>query len=422
MKKTALALFAGAALLSFIEGVAGAAPRLRARVTQAGDFVLIGNTLGHECRKSTPAPVVGTVGSCATTGDTSTLPDSAPDIFWRADSPSAGGAEADVAITRDAARSTAMLVLPSGAEVTHAFLYWSARNAQGADGTATVDREGGFSADLTAVESWEVTVNQGTPDESHVYQSVADVTALVQANGAGEYRVSGVEVSDIVDVDDARTYVGWWMVVLYEAPEHPERDLAIFDGMDRVSRSNPQVFALDGVKVPDGGFDAKLGVVAFEGDNNISGDRLFINPSSSSPSGDEALGDGQSPPENFFNGTRSLLGAPVSVAGDLPQLTGTPQSYPGIDIDVVDVTSRLAPGQTSIPVMATSDGDEAEADLYFIGGWVTSIGGAPGLYPTGSGVFLCAAGPGDRDAGAAWLLGAAAAAGAGLRLRRRPRR
>lgn len=423
-KRLGLAWLAGAALLGLCEGSAGAAPTLRVQVTQEGDFALIGNTLGHECRKSTPSPVVGTIGACATTDDTSTLHDSAPDIFWRAGSPSEGRAEADIAITMDQARSAAALELPEGATVTHAFLYWSARNAAGVDGTATLDREGGFNEELSALTSWEVTVNKGTPDESHVYQSVADVTQIVRDHGVGEYRVSGVDVSPIVDTDDARTYVGWWMVILYKAEGLPPRNLAVFDGLDRVSRSNPQVLELDGVAVPDGGFDAKLGVVAFEGDHNISGDRLFINPSSSSPSADEALGDAQSPADNFFNGTRSFLGAPVSVDGDLPQLTGTPQSLPGIDIDVVDVTARLTSGMTSVPVLATSDETGDEADLYFIGGWVTSIGSASGLYPTGSGVFLCAAVPGDRAPGAGWLLGATAfgALGAIAGLRRSRRR
>ena len=422
MKRLGLVpLLAGAALLGLIEGSAGAAPSQRVTIEQGGDFVLIGNTLAQECRKSTPAPIVGTIGKCSTTEDDSLLVDSAPDIFWRADSPSAGQAEADVSITMDQARSAAALRLPDDATVTHAYLYWSARNVEGIDDRATLDREGGFSEELTALNSWEVTINQGTPQESHVYQSVADVSTLVRENGAGEYRVSGVDVSPILDIDEAHTYVGWWMVVLYEAPGLPSRSLSVFDGLDRVSKSYPQAFALDGVVVPDGGFEAKLGIVAFEGDNNLSGgDRVFINPSSSTPSLEEALSDAQNPADNFFNGTRSFLGAPVSVDGDLPQLSGMAKSMPGIDIDVVDVTSRLTSGMTSVPVLATSESSGGEADLYFAAGWVTSISSAPGLYPTGSTIFFCTAGPGDRGAAPSWLIGAVAlSALAGLRRRNR---
>jgi hypothetical protein len=42
---------------------ASAAPALRKQVDVQGDFVLIGNTLGHDCGNA-PAPVVGTVGAC----------------------------------------------------------------------------------------------------------------------------------------------------------------------------------------------------------------------------------------------------------------------------------------------------------------------------------------------------------------------
>src|SRR6185369_3023459 len=116
-----------------------------------------------------------------------------------------------------------------------------------------------------------------------------------------------------------------------------------------------------------------LGIIGYEGDQNIRGDRLYINPSSASPALSEALGDALSPPDNFFNGSRGWLGEAVSVAGDLPELTGKPQSMPGLDIDVVDVTSRLTPGATAIRVLRTADEVDGEADLYLFGGWISAI-------------------------------------------------
>ena len=40
-------------------GVASAEPKLRIQVDQRGDFLLIGNTMGHECLSGTPTPVKG---------------------------------------------------------------------------------------------------------------------------------------------------------------------------------------------------------------------------------------------------------------------------------------------------------------------------------------------------------------------------
>ena len=413
----------GFGLLLATASEAGAAPGLRMMVDQEGDFALVGNTLGQDCRRSVPLPVVGTVGSCGDSEEA--LLDSAPDALWRADSPAAGDAEAGAGITREQARTAAMLVLPDGATITHALLYWGAQieAGVGADTTVTLDREGGFSEEVAATDSWEVTINLGKPDEAHVYQSFADVTDLVKQQGAGAYRVGGVDMVDVSELDDTRTFAGWWMVVLYESPGMPRRNLAIYDGLERVSRSHDQAFSLEGVRVPEGGLSAKLGIVGYEGDHNIGGDRIYINPSGATPDPSEALGDRLNPPDNFFNGSRGWLGEPVSVEGDLPQLTGEEQSMPGVDMDVVDITSRVRSGDTAIRVLATADEIDGNAELYFIGGLVTSIAPGPGGYLAGSGMFgPCAAGGGVGGASSGWLLGAALGGLIGLRRAGRRRR
>src|SRR6266545_239773 len=99
---------------------ASAAPVLRFQVDQQGDFVLFGNTLGQDCAGGTPAPIVGSIGACG-----SNVSDSSPDVFWSSDAPAAGQASAGSAITIDQARSTAVLILPAGAIVSYARLYWS---------------------------------------------------------------------------------------------------------------------------------------------------------------------------------------------------------------------------------------------------------------------------------------------------------
>ncbi len=336
------------ALLIPPSSVARAAPALRVQTTQHGDFLMVGNTLGHECATGTPAPVVGVVGGCG-----SNTADTAPDIFWRADAPALGQAQANSTITAAQARSTAVLTIPAGARVTHAYAYWAATLPAGADTSATLERPGGFSASLTALQTWT------GPNSS--YQAVVDVTALVQANGSGAYRMSGVEVQSLADVNSSNVFAGWWMVVLYELASEPLRTLAISDGLDAVSNGSPQNVMLTGFVVPSSGFTGRLGVATFEGDNALTGDQLFFN-------GGAALSDAQNPSDNFFNGTRSALGAPVSVAGDLPQLTGTGGSMSGVDLDIVDVTSRLSGGLTSVPVQASSSGD-----VFYLAGFVTSI-------------------------------------------------
>jgi len=324
-----------------------AAPTLRVQVDQRGDFLLVGNTLGHECVAGTPAPVVGTVGACGTN-----LTDSAPDIFWRSESPGAGQAEANTGIAAGSARSTAILSVPVGATVTHALLYWGANNGtNAADTQITLDRPGGFSQSVTGTQLGLV---------GSSYHVVADVTTIVQTQGSGAYRVSGVSMADFVNANSNAHYGGWYIIALYDLPTEPLRNLAIYDGFDAVSNGNAQTATLSGFLVPDAGFTGKLGVVTFEGDSTITGDGFVFDGA--------PLSDALNPANNFFNGSRSALGSAVSVPGDLPRLTGGQGSMSGIDLDVVDVTAELTAGQTSAPIQATSTGDQ-----YYLAAFVTSI-------------------------------------------------
>ncbi|PZR18593.1 MAG: hypothetical protein DI536_01550 [Archangium gephyra] len=327
-----------------------AAQTLRVSVDQHGDFVMIGNTLGQECASGTPAPIIGTVSACG-----SNTADSAPDLFWRSDTPASGDAIALLSHSDADARSTAMLTLPTGARVTHAFLYWAAYSATAnADTTVTLDRvgAGGFSTVVSAGSAYLA---------SSRYLSWADVTSVVQANGAGPYRLSGVTADPLANVNSSNLFAGWSLIVFYELATDPLRNLTLFDGLDGVASNMPQTVTLSGFLVPASGFSGTLGVMAFDGDNQSTGDQLFFN-------GGAALSNAQNPADNFFNSTRSHLGVPMSVAGDLPRLTGGPQSMSGVDLDVVDVTSKLTGGQTSATVQVTTVGD-----VVFLAGFVTSI-------------------------------------------------
>ncbi len=280
---------------------ASADPALRVQVSQKGDFVLLGNTMGYECNTNpaVPAPIVGTA-NC--TGS-SQQGDSAPDIFWRSGDDNSAAANDGISVAQ--ARSTAVLQLPSGASVTHAFLYWAAYtdDNDAPDPSVTLDRPGAGSFTATVTTT-------GTDDQPPIidrganawYQSVADITTLVQNNGPGAYRVSGIDSIDLVDEDDNDPMVGWAMVVLYELDTEPPRNLAIFDGLDLVSNSGTGIEVdIEGFLVPSTGFDAKLGVITYEGEQTYTGDALLFNGNT--------ISNGVNPANNFFNSTRSYLGA-----------------------------------------------------------------------------------------------------------------
>ncbi|WP_304504116.1 Ig-like domain-containing protein [Corallococcus sp. EGB] len=343
-------------LLALLPQLAAAAPALRYQVDQRGDFVLFGNTLSQECRSGTPAPLVGTVGACGTN-----ITDQASDVHWNTDGLTA---YADTSVAPADSKSQAMLVLPAGAVVTYARLYWGAvRSVQSRTGpmtpgtTVTLSRvgTGAFSTSVTADSS-----KGYTSGNNYAYQSTADVTALVQQRGTGAYLLAGADALDFRNVNDTFPYSGWAMVVFYRLASEPLRNLTLFDGLDAVSSGVSATATLSGFLVPSSGYSAKLGVIAYEGENSITGDALNFNGA--------ALSDAQNPATNFFNGTRSRLGVAQSNDGDLPRFAGTPGTTEGLDMDVVDITSRVSAGQTSATVSATSTGDQ-----YLLGAFITSI-------------------------------------------------
>ncbi|NOK08044.1 Ig-like domain-containing protein [Corallococcus exercitus] len=341
-------------LLALLPLGASAAPALRYQMDQRGDFVLFGNTLSQECRAGTPAPLVGTVGACGTNID-----DQAADVHWTTDGTTAS---ADTSVAPGSAKSQAVLALPSGAVVTYARLYWGAvRSVASRTGTMSP----GTSVTLARVGTFSTAINADsskgyTSGSNYAYQSTADVTALVQQYGTGAYLLSGADVMDFRNVNDTFPYSGWAMVVFYRLASDPLRNLTLFDGLDIVSNGASATATLSGFLVPSSGYTAKLGVIAYEGETSFTGDALNFNG--------VALSDAQNPANNFFNGTRSRLGVAQSNAGDLPRFVGTPATLEGMDLDVVDITSRVSAGQTSATVSATST-----ADQYLLGAFITSI-------------------------------------------------
>lgn len=334
-----------------------AEPTLRKQVDQAGDFVLFGNTLGWDCSVDTGLILEGTAAcSTATNGTTA---DSAIDLYWRAAN---GAASATSATASDEARSVSVLVLPNHAQPTYARVYWAAYQPAGGavDQSMTLELPGGNgSAAVTADECFTTYVS-GSNGEFW-YQCTADVTELIQKGGAGGYAVSGVNsVERLARLNDQSAMSGWAVVVFYASPDEPTRNLALFDGLDSVAAQSSRSATLSGFLVPNAGYQAKLGVIAYEGDEQYSGDQLVFN--------ETLLSDALNPVSNFFNSTRSYLGVGNSNAGDLPRLTGAAGSMGGMDLDVVDVTAAVEPGATSATITAKTDNDR-----FALGAFVTSI-------------------------------------------------
>ena len=366
-------------------GVGHAAPNPwlpRAHVLQRGDFIIVGNTLVQDCSSNTAQPFKGTVGSgCADS-------DASPDVYWRSTDVNTG-AEARTSYTADQARTVAKLNLPTGAEVTHAWLYWAAEEPSTSTASGAVDDTATIAAvmfnltdpieekDVTAIQSWPLFYQA---QSSNFYQSVADVTEFVQEHGAGLYRVSGVDSWGILNDSRPTKFAAWAMVVFYRRDADGPRDIALFDTFDGVvTPSTSQVCVsahVQGFGVPDNALLRKgaVGVLAYAG-SKVLGDSLYFSRTASRLDSDKLVNFANTE-NNFFCQSRTYFGTEVSKAstglyyndGDLPQMYGTSSSMSGLDIHVVDVSSRIQALDTEAYIAACTTND-----TFFLGAFATSI-------------------------------------------------
>lgn len=352
-------------------GVLGAAmasaeagpPALRYQTDQRGDLVFFGTTGGFDCRQlmaKAPDPVLGTVdrNSCG-----SSTEDSSPDVLWRSDSPSDGKAYAGSDVTPSMARTTAILTLPAGAKATYSRIYWSASLNEGIDASSSlvIDRPGagGFAPISVTADPKDLVKDSG--GSATVFQASADITKIVQTYGPGAYRVTGYATSPVVDLGQDVAWVAWSAAVAYQIDTDPVRNLALFDGLTRVGPDQEVTQAITGFVVPSSGSpEGRLTVVAYEGDDDKTGDSLSWNGT--------ALGNTVNPVDNFFNSSRSRLGQPVTTAGDLPQLSGQPNTMASFDLDVMDIASLLKPGDLSATI-----GVKVSSDVIYLGVLATAV-------------------------------------------------
>ena len=350
--RTALGLATGATVVLGSGAASAVDPILRHQEDTRGDVRVFGSTLAFDCGAGLPAPQ-GAVASCANELNTS---DTAPDLYFRDNT-------ANASITPTQARTSATLSLPQGALVTYARLYWSAlKVGDQPDLNATLDWLGGPQQEILADDSWVIPYGLPAHPDWYYYQATGDATDFVSTWGAGDFRVSDIEALAFAGMEVDRAFSAWTLVVFYQADGEELRNLALFDGFTAIdpglAMSSAEV-TLDGFVVPQG-FSAKMAAITYEGDKTYTGDHFTFNGAQQS--------DALNPFDNFFNSSRSNLGVAMSGVYDVPAFTGEPGSMAGYDLDTVDVTELLNPGDTSATV-----GADSTLDIFFLGGFVTSV-------------------------------------------------
>ncbi len=240
--------------------------------------------------------------------------------------------------------SSADLLIPAGAPILFAGLYWGA----GASGdqakglppanAATIQLRLPSADAYTPITGAVTTIS--TSGSNKTYAAFADVTAQVRGAGRGTYVVADVK-GDL----GVNHFAGWSLIVVYGDPTEPVRAMSVFDGLVSVSSGSPATIAVSGFRTPPTGpVRTALGVVAYEGDLGITGDQFLLDG--------KALSDTRRPSGNYFNSSITTLTGRFSAKSPdyVNQL--------GFDTGLIDATGRIPNNATSATFRASSTGDQ----------------------------------------------------------------
>ena len=194
--------------------------------------------------------------------------------------------------------SRAFLNIPPGSTVLWAGLYWigSADAATGPRNTMQLRTPAGSGYNnITATQFDEF--NTGGPI-GVAYGAFRDVTALVQAGGAGDY--FGANVVGALGV--VNRHGGWSLFVVFENNALPLRNMTVFDGFIHVNPANTVTIPVSGFLTPlSGPIVSRVGILAGDGDRSFNGDVLAIN-------GVNVLDPDAGNANNFFRSSNNDLG------------------------------------------------------------------------------------------------------------------
>ena len=157
--------------------------------------------------------------------------------------------------------SEASLMMPAGASILWAGLYWGGDTGGAPVAPSAAQRGNVLFA--TPVSSYSSIMAVQVDNIGTRYQGYAEVTNLVAAAGNGTYRRANVQAGIGGD-----RYAGWSLIVAFKDNTMPARNLTIFDGFAAVTSTTPAVSINVGsfTTPPFGQVKTKVGMVSDEGD------------------------------------------------------------------------------------------------------------------------------------------------------------
>ncbi|TCO62801.1 DUF7507 domain-containing protein [Actinocrispum wychmicini] len=271
--------------------------------------------------------------------------------------------------------STARLNLPAGAKVLNARLYWQF-NPVGTGGFPTGSGDGTVgnkvsvkapgSTTYTSVTAtsydWFDALGSGFPT-LYAYGGAVDVTSLVTAAGAGDYTVADIQACQGQSANRSSNlgcWGGWSLVAAYELPSEPLRYLQVWDGLQKVAGGGSPasaVISLSGIKAPASRQpNVALGIVAGDGDANITGDYLEVGQDAASLQRISVPAPAGVVTNNAFSSRIDEVTATGS-GTNVTTRDPNPVNNVGYDSRTIDITGKVPAGASQLQVKIGTTGD-----------------------------------------------------------------
>lgn len=251
--------------------------------------------------------------------------------------------------------SFAVLRIPANSTILYAELIWA--------GASHTNRPPSYADGPIEFISPNHTINYLAADplttnfnDGGFYTRSTNVTALVQAGGAGNYSVGKVWALPPIGshgntntVDRVQCACGWTLAVVYSTPSMPLRNLTLFVGdINQGAHNHPTTITLDGFTTPPTNlYETRLYVSAIEGDSSGVGDQMRLGPTMESLMNDASLLSGSNNTiSNFFASQINNDSGQLDKTGYFGFSNSTPPrvdfcARQGWDITSIDVSHAL---------------------------------------------------------------------------------
>lgn len=193
------------------------------------------------------------------------------------------------------------------------------------------------------------------------YSCYKDITdqILNLTKPTGTYTVANIpatttEVDDNVALGNGLAG-GWTMIVIYEDNAKQRKRFYVYDGFVNIdSKAKPVDFSFENFQtIPEGGVHGKIGVISYEGDKGIRGDRFQI--LSNETKKYKSISDNTNPMNNFFNANITENGRNITTRVPASQNTL------GYDADLFEIKNSrnalIGNNQTKSSFRLSTDND-----------------------------------------------------------------